>query len=184
MKKALLIVDIQNDYFEQGAWELVGSTAASLQAQKVLHHFRKEHLPIIHIQHFAVGEGLPFFKPNTPGVEIHDNVKPLASEKVIAKHYPNSFKETELLEYLQENGITSLVIMGMMTHMCIDATTRAAKDFGFDCTVISDACASRDLELQGKTVKASEVHTAFLSALGFAYANVLPAEVYLTSNNQ
>lgn len=184
MKKALLIVDIQNDYFEQGAWELVGATAASLQAQKVLQHFRKEDLPIIHIQHVAVGEGLPFFKPNTQGVEIHNHVKPIASEMVIVKHYPNSFKETALLEYLKENKITSLVIMGMMTHMCIDATTRAAKDFGFDCTVISDACASRDLELQGKTVKALDVHTAFLSALGFAYADVVPADVYLTSTRQ
>lgn len=181
MKKALLLVDIQNDYFENGAWELVGATEASIQARKVLDHFRKENVSIIHIQHLAVGEGLPFFKPDTYGVEIHLNVQPLEGEKLIVKHYPNSFKETDLLDYLKSEGITELVITGMMTHMCIDATTRAAKDFGFDCTVIADACASRDLELDGKIVKALEVHTAFLSALGFAYASVISADAYIRS---
>lgn len=183
MKKALLIVDIQNDYFENGAWELVGSAEASLQARKVLEYFRKEDLSIIHIQHFSVGEGAPFFKPNTTGVEIHANVQPLEGEKVIAKNYPNSFKETELVDYLKANAITELIITGMMTHMCIDATTRAAKDLGFTCTVLADACASRDLEFNGKTVPALEVHTAFLSALAFAYAEVISTDEYIRSQN-
>lgn len=179
MKKALIIVDIQNDYFENGAWELVGATKASLKAKEVLEHFRQEQELIVHIQHFNTREGAVFFKPNTQGVKIHENVKPQNTEKVIAKNFPNSFRETELLAYLQSNQITDLTIIGMMTHMCIDATTRAAKDFGFNCTVISDACASRDLELNGKKVNALDVHTAFLAALGYAYANVVTAEKYL-----
>lgn len=138
----------------------------------MIDHFRANNLPIAHIQHLAVDGNSPFFHPGTPGAEIHDNVKPLKGEKVIIKHYPNSFRETDLLEYLKSNGVTEVVITGMMSHMCVDSTTRAAKDLGFECTVISDACASKDQELNGKIVKADDVHTAFIAALTFFYADV------------
>lgn len=108
-------------------------------------------------------------------------MKPLEGEKVIIKHYPNSFRETDLLEYLKSHDVTEVVITGMMTHMCVDATTRAAKDFGFDCTVIGDACASKDQQLNGKTVKAAEVHAAFLAALAFFYAEVKNTEEFLSA---
>ncbi|EKF55550.1 isochorismatase hydrolase [Galbibacter marinus] len=180
-KKALIVIDIQNDYFENGAWELVGANEASLKAQKMINHFRENNLPIAHIQHFAVEGNIPFFHPGTPGVEIHNNVKPLEGEKVVKKNYPNSFRDTDLMEYLKENDVSEVVITGMMSHMCVDATTRAAKDFGFDCTVISDACASKDQELDGKLVKAADVHTAFLAALTFFYARITTAEGYISA---
>jgi len=175
-KKALILIDIQNDYFERGKNPLIGSLEASINAAKVLQDFRKKSLPVIHIQHFSTAG---FFIPNTKGVEIHENVMPISGEKVIAKNYPNSFRETELLDYLKSNNITDLVICGMMTHMCIDATTRAAKDFGFTCVVIGDACATRDLEIQGKNVAASEVHNSFLAALNSFYSTVKNTQEYL-----
>jgi nicotinamidase-related amidase len=113
------------------------------------------------------------------GAEIHENVKPLETEKIISKHYPNSFRETELLEYLKSKNITDLVICGMMTHMCIDATTRAAKDFGFNCTLIGDACATRDLEINGQQVKSDDVQKSFLAALNYFYALVKITQEYL-----
>lgn len=172
MSKALIIIDIQNDYFENGSMELVGSLQASENAKLVLSKFRNENLPVVHVQHLSVAPDSTFFLPETEGQEIHQNVKPAAGEKVITKYYPNSFRETELLNYLQSKNITELVILGMMTHMCVDATVRAAKDLGFECTVVGDACASRDLEINGKSVKAENVHNAFLSALSFFYADV------------
>ncbi|MBX0331976.1 cysteine hydrolase [Pontibacter sp. HSC-14F20] len=180
-KKALLVIDIQNDYFENGAWELEGPVEASLKARKMIDHFRENNLPIAHIQHFAADVNMPFFQPDTMGVEIHDNVKPLEGEKLVKKYYPNSFRETDLLEYLKANEVTEVVVTGMMTHMCVDATTRAAKDFGFECTVIGDACASRDQEINGKVVKAADVHHAFLGALSFFYANVQNTEEFLSA---
>src|SRR5690606_39563515 len=69
-KKALLVIDIQNDYFENGAWELVGAEEASLKARKVIDHFRANNLPIAHIQHFAVDGNIPFFHPGTQGAQI------------------------------------------------------------------------------------------------------------------
>jgi nicotinamidase-related amidase len=181
-KQALIIIDIQNDYFENGALELVNPIEASLNAGKVLEHFRANNLPIAHIQHISANpEALPVFVEGTNGVKIHENVKPLEGENVFQKFYPNSFRDTGLLDYLKENDVTELVITGMMTHMCIDATTRAGFDFGYTCTVIGDACASRDLEINGRTVKAEDVHYAFLSALTFFYAKVQNAEEFLSA---
>lgn len=182
MNKALIIIDIQNDYFDKGTMTLVGSELASQNARLVLDRFRAEGLPVIHIQHIARSLAATFFLPNTVGAEIHKNVTPLLQEKVIVKHYPNSFKETELLDYLKANNITNLVICGMMTHMCIDATTRAAKDFGFNCVLIGDACATRNLEVNGQKVQASEVQKSFLAALNSYYAEVITTRQYLEKN--
>lgn len=179
MNKALIIIDIQNDYFEKGRMPLVGAEAASLNARQILEKFRSDNLPVIHIQHLAERPNSTFFLPLTKGQEIHENVKPKANEKVIVKHYPNSFIDTELLEYLKSNNITELVICGMMTHMCVDATVRAAKDLGFNCTVIADACATRDLGINGETVKAAEVQKSFLAAFTGFYASVKTTKAYL-----
>jgi nicotinamidase-related amidase len=179
MKIALIIIDIQNDYFDKGTMQLVGSDKASNNAKLILEHFRKNNLPIIHVQHIAATPTATFFLPNTKGVGIHDNVKPLEQEKVIAKHYPNSFRETELLDYLKDKNITDLVICGMMTHMCIDATVRAAKDFGFNIILIGDACATKDQEINGCIVKAGEVQNSFLAALNYFYATVKTTEQFL-----
>ena len=181
-KQALIVIDIQNEYFENGGLPLVNPIEASLNARKVLKHFRANDLPIAHIQHLSANPAeMPIFVEGTKGAEIHDNVKPLEGEKVFQKHFPNSFRETGLLEYLKENEVTDVVITGMMTHMCVDATTRAAFDFGFNCTVIGDTCASRDLEINGKTVKADDVHHAILAALDFFSANVKNTEEYLSA---
>jgi nicotinamidase-related amidase len=181
-KKALIIIDIQNDYFENGAIELVKPVEASLNAGKILEYFRSNKLPIAHIQHVSANpEAMPIFVEGTNGMQIHENVKPLNGERVFQKFYPNSFRETGLLDYLKENDVTEVVITGMMTHMCVDATTRAAFDFGYKCTVIGDACASRDLEINGKTVKADDVHHAFLAALAFFYAEIKNTESFLSA---
>ena len=179
-KKALIIIDIQNDYFEEGANPLIGSLEASINAKNLLNDFREKSLPVVHIQHFSTRAGSTFFISNTKGVEIHKNVLPISGEKVIAKNYPNSFRETDLLDYLKSNNITDLVICGMMTHMCVDATTRAAKDFGFTCIVIGDACATRDLEIQGEKVSASEVQKSFLATLNYFYSIVKNTQEYLS----
>jgi len=154
-----------------------------LNAQKVLNTFRKDSLIVIHIRHLSLWSGSTFFVPNTFGAEIHKNVAPLINEKIIIKSYPNSFYDTGLLEFLEENDITDLVICGMMTHMCVDATTRAAKDFGFNCIIISDACATKDLIVHGNVVCASNVQTAFLAALNYFYSTVKTANEYLLKSS-
>lgn len=175
MKRALVIVDIQKDYFPGGNMELKGSMEASEKAKALLAAFRDQALPVVHIQHISVRRGATFFLPGTEGVKIHEHVQPRDGEALFQKHYPNSFRETPLLDYLRENSITQLVIAGMMTHMCIDATTRAAFDFGFECILAHDACATRALSFGGVTVPAEHVHTSFVSALHGVYAKAVAA---------
>jgi nicotinamidase-related amidase len=172
MKTALLIIDIQNDYFPGGNNELVNSGDASLKARQLLNAFREKDLPVIHIQHLSVRPGAGFFIPGTKGAAIHDNVLPLENEKVFIKNFPNSFRDTGLLNYLQQMEIEHLVIAGMMSHMCVDATARAAKDLGYSISIASDACATKDLVIENNTVKANDVHNAFMAALSYFYADV------------
>lgn len=179
MAMGLLLVDIQNDYFPGGKMELVGMEEAASKARELLQWFRKQGLPTFHIQHTALGKGATFFLPNTPGADIHDSVRPGPGDIVIQKHFPNSFRETDLAKRLKESGVEALVICGAMSHMCIDATTRAASDLGFPCTVIHDACATRDLQFGETSVPAGQVHAAFMSALRSGYAKVVSLEKFL-----
>lgn len=176
MKQALLIVDIQNDYFAGGKMELEGSEAASRSAGELLATFRERRMPVIHVQHVSARPGATFFLPDTEGVRIHANVAPAGQETVIQKQFPNSFRDTKLLEHLRQLEIQELVIAGMMTHMCVDATTRAASDLGFACFLAHDACATRSLSFGGTTVSAEHVHCSFLAALSGAYATVRSAK--------
>jgi nicotinamidase-related amidase len=182
MKTGLILVDIQNDYFPGGRMELAGISEAGQKAGELLSFFRANKWPSFHIQHLSVHQGAGFFLPDSEGVEIHECIKPLPDERVIQKHYPNSFRETTLLEELNRQEIKKVVICGAMSHMCIDATTRAAFDLGFECLVIQDACATRNLEFGGKTIAAAEVHGAFMAALGSAYAKVFAVEDFKSSS--
>jgi nicotinamidase-related amidase len=180
MSTALIIVDIQNDYFPKGRMELSSPEKAAANASKVLEWFRQNNKEnIFHVQHIASDPALGFFLPDTEGAEIHDAVLPLENESIIVKHFANSFLKTELESKLKEKGITKLVVVGMMTHMCIDATVRAAVDLGYETTLIEDACATRDLTYQDTIVPAEQVHYAFVSALNGMYANVISTQEFL-----
>lgn len=180
MKTGLILVDIQNDYFPGGAVELPGMDEAAIKAKALLGFFRENRLSTFHIQHTSPSKGATFFLPDSRGAEIHESVKPLPADTVIQKHYPNSFRETSLLDNLRGSEVEALVICGAMSHMCIDATTRAAADYGFPCTVIHDACTTRDLNFGDTLVPASQVHASFMSALSYAYAKVISLEEFLS----
>ena len=173
MKRALLLVDIQNDYFTGGAMQLVGMEAAAGKASSLLQVFRDRSEPVVHVRHLSKRPGATFFIPGTPGAEIHPAVEPLPAEPVITKVFPNSFRGTNLDDQLKKQEVGHLVICGAMSHMCIDATTRAAFDLGFKCTVVEDACATRNHAFKGETVPAWAVHGAFMAALQGIYAEVV-----------
>ncbi|WP_292010722.1 cysteine hydrolase family protein [Chryseobacterium sp.] len=175
---ALLIIDVQNDYFPKGKMELVNAEKAGENIQQILTYFRSHQLPVIHIQHIDPTPNASFFMIDTLGAEINTLVSPKEGEKVITKYYPNSFRETDLLEYLKSKGIKKLIITGMMTDVCVDSTVRAAMDFNFSNTVIGDAVATRDRELHGKIIKAEDINQSYLA--GMAALNNLYAEVIMT----
>lgn len=172
MAAGLLIVDVQNDYFSGGKMELVGMEAACKNIRQLLSLFRASNLPVIFIQHISVRPNATFFLPGTKGAEIHQSILPIGSEPVFVKHFPNSFRETGLLEYLRKQQLNELVICGAMSHMCIDTTTRAAFDLGYACTVVADACATRDLAYDGQTISDNNVQLAYMAALNGTFARV------------
>ncbi len=181
MAVALLVIDIQKDYFPGGKMPLVNPELAATEAKRLLDGFRSRHWPVIFMQHVSLSPTASFFLPNTDGITIHPLVAPQSGETILVKHYPNSFRETRLLEVLQQLQVTDLVIAGMMTHMCIDASTRQAADLGLSCFVAYDATATRMLQFNGLTTQAPEVQTAFLSALNGTYAKVQSAASILAS---
>ena len=172
---ALLLIDIQNDYFPGGRMELAGAEEAARRAGELLERFRSAGRPVFHIRHVSLRPGATFFLPDTAGVEIHPLVQPQPGEQLITKHFPNSFRETDLLARLQGAAVDHLLVAGMMTHMCVDATVRASWDLGFECTVAQDACATRDLVFEDALIPAAQVHGAFLAALRGTYAAVREA---------
>jgi len=179
MNTALLLLEIQNDYFPNGRIPLEKSLEASLKAQHMLQAYREKKLPIIHVQHISTHPDATYLLPCTKGAEFYSTVQPLKSETIIKKHYPNSFKDTMLLNHLIKNQINHLVICGMMTQLTVDATTRAGKDLGFTCTVLHDACAAKQLDFNHNVISAQNVHYAFIAALQPAYATIISTEDFL-----
>jgi len=182
-KRAIVVVDIQNDYFPGGKYELVGIDKAAANAARVIETARAKGDRIIHVQHIFPSEDAPFFAPDSEGVEINPVVAPREGETVVVKNHPNSFLKTDLKKILDADGIEEVVIVGAMSHMCIDATTRAASDYGYKTTVVQDACATRDLEHESITVPAASVQATMMSALGFAYATITNTDTYTMQNH-
>jgi len=178
-KSALLLIDIQNDYFPGGKWEVDGIEPAAANAARLLSDARAKGLKVIHIHHEIPAEGAPFFQPGTDGAKINQSVAPEPGETAILKHFPSSFRETTLGEVLKADEITDLIICGAMSQMCVDTTTRAAADLGYTVTVVHDACAARAQSFNGIDVPAEQVHAAHMAALNGPFAQVLATEAVI-----
>ena len=178
-KRALVLIDIQNDYFPGGKWTLSGIETAADNAARVLAAAREAGDLVVHVRHEFPTADAPFFAPGSDGAKIHPKVRNLGGEPVVLKHHVNSFRETDLKAILDRNGVEEVVICGAMSHMCVDAGARAASDLGYRCVVMHDACATRDQEFEGAIVPAAQVHAAFMAALRFGYAKLLTTEEYI-----
>ena len=178
--RTLLIIDIQRDYFPGGAYPLVEPEAAAESARQVLEGFREAGDEVIHMKHVWDAPEAEFMRPGTEGIEIHPEVEPADGELVLEKEHPNSFLETRLAGELRRRG-EGVVVAGMMSSMCVDATVRAAADLGFSPTVVHDACAAPDLEFHGVKVPGAAVHAAFMAALADGYAEVTSATDLLSA---
>lgn len=178
-KRAILVVDIQNEYFPGGKLPLTGIEEASANAARVIAAARAGGDKVIHIRHEFADPGIGLFTQGTDGVKIHSSVTPQNDEPVIVKNYPNSFLKTDLKDMLDADGIKDVVVIGAMSQMCIEATSRAASDFGYKVTVVHDACATKDWEFNGVTAPAAQVHATAMAALAFAYASLPSTDEYV-----
>lgn len=172
MKEALLIIDVQNDYFPGGSNELFHPLEAEKRIQELIAESRACGRPVVYIQHFNPPNDT-FFLEGTFGAEISERIRPQPEDKIIIKRYPNSSLETELDAYLKSLQVDTLIICGMMTHMCVDTTVRAAMDYGYQVKLVADACATMDLVLGGETIPAETVQKAFIAAMDGVFATIL-----------
>jgi len=177
-KRAIVVVDLQNEYLPDGKLPLHEVGRAIDNAAKVIEDARAKGDQVIHIRHEQ--PGAPFFVPGTEGVEIIPTAAPQPGETVIVKNHPNSFRDTELKQVLDKQDISEVVIVGAMSHMCIGATARAATDHGYTTTIVQDACATMDLEFDGVRVPAKQVHAANMAALAFAHGEVVGTSEFLS----
>ncbi|UXT61318.1 cysteine hydrolase (plasmid) [Agrobacterium fabrum] len=175
--RAVLVVDLQNEYWPSGNLPLHGIDAAAANAARIMAHARQKGDLIVNIRHEA--PGAPFFVPGSDGVKINQTVLPKDDEPVITKNFPNSFRNTGLSDLLKEKGVEEVVVVGAMSHMCVDATVRAANDMGYKTTTIHDACATLDLTFDGIITPAAQVHAALMAALSFGYGEVISTDAFL-----
>ena len=181
-KRGLIVVDLQNEYLPTGKLPLSGIEAAAANAARAIADAREKGIPVFHIRHeFANGEA-PVFVPGTDGVEIQPSVAPVGDEPVIVKNYINSFRDTDLKQQLDAHDIEEVVVVGAMSHMCVDAIVRAAVDMGYASTVLHDACATLDLEFGDVTVPAAHVHATMMAAFAFGYGTVKSTQEYLSAD--
>lgn len=176
----LIVVDLQNEYLPTGKLPLTGIEAAVANAARVIAYTRHKGMPVFHIRHEFAHDEAPVFIPGTEGVQIQASVAPVAGEPVIVKNHINAFRETDLKQQLDAHEVEEVVVVGAMSHMCIDAVVRAAADMGYAVTVLHDACATLDLEFNGVTVPAAQAHAAAMAAFAFAYGSVISTDKYLS----
>lgn len=178
-QRGLIVIDLQNEYLPEGKLPLSGIEAAAEKAARVIADARQKKIPVFHIRHEFANAEAPVFIPGSKGVEIQPAVSPINGEPVIVKNFINAFRETELKQQLDAHGVEEVIIVGAMSHMCVDACVRASADMGYPVTVLHDACATLDLTFDGVTVPAAHVHAAMMAAFEFGYGTVMSTEDYL-----
>lgn len=180
-RQVLVVVDLQNDYFPGGKLPLWNVEAVRDNAARAIASARQAGTPVIHVRHEFPDDRAPFFVAGTEGAHIHPSVAPAGGEDIVLKHHANSFRETRLREVLDGHNSKEVVIVGAMSHMCIDATARAAADLGYNVVVLHDACTTLDLGFGDEAVPAPQVHAAFMAALGTGYARLQSVDEHIAA---
>ena len=180
MKRGLVVVELQNEYLPTGKLPLTGVDTIVENAIRVISHARNTGFPVFHVRHESA-ESAPIFAKGSAGAEIQPDVAPQGSESVIVKKHINAFRETDLKQQLEAANVDEIVVIGAMSHMCIDAVVRAAVDMGYTVTVLHDACTTLDLTFRGVAVPAAHVHAALMAAFEFGYCTVESVDDYLSA---
>ncbi|GAA5804900.1 hypothetical protein HPULCUR_010409 [Helicostylum pulchrum] len=184
-EEALIVVDVQNDYFPDGKLPTWNPVETAEACAKLIQKFRQEGKEVVFVQHVMKdlqAKDYPFLVKGTHGVEIHDSVKPLPTEKIITKGENSSFVGTDLKEYLTSKGVKKLVVVGMMIHNCVNATVYSGVEEGFPCIVVEEAVNTMDQPYNGELVKAQDIKKAFLTGIQFGFSTVYKLQDVLTDN--
>lgn len=177
MSRALLVIDVQNEYFT-GALPITHPAGHLEQILKAIEAAAGK-VPTVVIQHHFPQPEMPFFQKGTPGWELHSEIKARPHDLLIEKTMPGSFTNTTLEDWLKENGISTVTIAGYMTHMCCDTTARQAVHRGFTVEFLKDATGTLDLSNEAGEVTAEELHRSILCAQQMLLSEVIDVETWI-----
>jgi len=180
-KTALVLIDFQMEYFSPGPLLLPGGEEAAASAARLACAADNAGLAVFHVRHLAASPSAPAFAPGSQGAAFHPALTPKPRHTVVSKGLPSSFLGTGLGEMLKERGLDTLILAGLMTHMCLDTTARDAAQSGYTVLVAADAAATRDLpRFGGGVVPWRELHEAVLAGLGDRFAEIMDTETIIS----
>lgn len=166
-KIALLLIDLQNDYFPNGKFPLWNTEVILAETKKVIVKANNVGVPIIFIQHIA-DNGLgtaAFFNAGTQGAAIHPQILAAApNAQVLVKNHADSFYETNLEDVLDELGVDSLWIAGMMTQNCVTFTAISQMAEKYDVSVLPDLCSTVDEMINNIALRALSTRVKLISS--------------------
>ncbi len=177
MSRALLVIDVQNEYFS-GALPITHPVGHLKSITRAMDVAAEHHVPTVVIRHHMADTSLSIFQHGSPEWQLHDEVEGRPRQKLIDKQLPGSFTNTDLNRWLDDNGIDTIAISGYMTHMCCDTTARQAVHLGKTVEFLSDATGTLPLDNSAGTVTAEELQRATLCAQQMLLSEVLTSETW------
>lgn len=179
MKKALLVIDVQNEYFT-GKLPVTYPEGSLENSLKAMDAAAKSGVPIIIVQHTVTAPDRPVFKKGSPEWALHPEVANRACDLLVEKTLPGSFTGTNLEAWLRDKNIDTVVISGYMTQMCCDTTARQAFHLGFSVEFLSDATGTLSLANDAGSVTAEELHRAILVTQGMLFSKVMTTAEWIS----
>lgn len=179
MKRALLVIDAQNEYFKGGALPITHPFGHLENVLRVMDAAQGAGVPIVVIQHTFTQPEKPFFRRGTSAWELRPEVASRPRDHWIEKHLPGSFTGTDLDLWLREHGVDTVTIAGYMSHMCCDTTARQAAHLGFGVEFLSDATGTLAVENSAGSVTAEELHRSILCTQQMMISEVLDTDHWL-----
>jgi nicotinamidase-related amidase len=178
MKRALLVIDVQNEYFT-GKLPVSYPPDTLPRILTAMDAATTKGVPVVVIQHSAPQPNSATFRKGSPEWELHPEVGARPQAVLIEKTLPGSFTGTNLEEWLKENGVDTLVIAGYMTQMCCDTTARQAVHLGYNVEFLADATGTLDIKNTAGSVTAEELHRAILVTQQMRFSKVMSTDDWL-----
>lgn len=178
-KRALLVIDVQNEYFEGGALPISYPAGSGANIVKAIKAAEASGVQVVMVQHTATAKGAKAFAKETHGWQLHESVKNTNVAHYIEKSMPSSFVGTDLESWLRKEGVDTVVISGYMTQHCCDTTARYAYHLGFGVEFLSDATGTLSLSNNGGTATAEEIHRSTLTEQAFRFSDVMSTKEWI-----
>lgn len=180
MQRALLVIDVQNEYFS-GKLPVTHPAGSLENVLKAMDTAIERNIPVVVIQHTALKEDSATFRKGTHEWDLHPEVATRHSDLWVEKNLPGSFTGTPLESWLRDNGVDTVVIAGYMTQMCCDTTARQAFHRGFQVEFLSDATGTLSVQNSGGSVTDEELHRAILVTQSMRFSKVLNTSEWIAS---